>query len=154
MGKQAGVPVPLVEFVITQSNLTIGKKAKDIMKLQTGEEKTFCQKLTKTEFIPEHKQFGYYSHKIPRIFYAVAKSNAFGIVVMACIMLNTLVLSLDRYPEAPKVEKDILDVCNTIFNLVFSAEVVIKLVGLGFKKYVSNLENMFDFFVVAMSWIE
>ena len=73
---------------------------------------------------------------------------------MACIMLNTLVLSLDRYPEAPQVEKDILDVCNFIFNLVFSAEVVIKLVGLGFKKYVSNLENMFDFFVVAMSWVE
>ena len=28
------------------------------------------------------------------------------------------------------------------------------MIGLGLKKYVRNLENMFDFFVVAMSWIE
>ena len=73
---------------------------------------------------------------------------------MTCIILNTLVLSLDRYPEASKLEKAILDVCNLVFNIVFSIEVSVKMIGLGLKRYVKNLENMFDFFVVAMSWVE
>lgn len=40
------------------------------------------------------------------------------------------------------------------FNVVFSFEVLVKMIGLGLKRYVKNVENLFDFIVVAMSWIE
>ena len=40
------------------------------------------------------------------------------------------------------------------FNIVFTFEVLVKMIGLGLKRYVKNIENLFDFFVVAMSWIE
>ena len=73
---------------------------------------------------------------------------------MICIILNTLVLSLDRYPDGTKDEKNTLSVFNMCFNVVFTAEVIIKMVGQGLTRYVKNIENLFDFFVVTMSWVE
>lgn len=35
-------------------------------------------------------------------------SNIFGSIIMVCIILNTLVLALDRYPEMPEEENDFL----------------------------------------------
>ena len=91
---------------------------------------------------------------MPRFFYAIAKSNIFGIIIMTCIILNTLVLSLDRYPEGSESEKIVLSIFNMVFNVVFSAEVIIKLIGLGLNRYFKSVENIFDFLVVGMSWIE
>ena len=97
---------------------------------------------------------GYYSFLLPRFFFSIAKSNIFGIIVMVCIILNTLVLSLDRYPEGTEVEKEVLSYFNMVFNIVFSAEVVIKMTGIGLKRYAKSVENIFDLLVVAMSWME
>lgn len=40
------------------------------------------------------------------------------------------------------------------FNIVFTAEVIIKMIGLGLVRYIKNIENIFDFVVVMMSLIE
>ena len=156
MGRDANLPVLLVEFIIKQSNLQIGKKAKKKLKELETQEKTFCQKLLATEHVKqtEIEQNSYYRNKIPRYFYAVAKSNIFGSIIMICIILNTLVLSLDRYPKPAQEEIDTLAWFNMGFNVVFTAEVVIKMLGLGLTRYIKNVENIFDFFVVGMSWIE
>lgn len=45
-------------------------------------------------------------------------------------------------------------VANFIFNVVFTLEVIIKMFGLGLNRFVKNIENLFDFVVVAMSWVE
>lgn len=97
---------------------------------------------------------GYYAFILPRFFYSIAKSNIFGIIVMACIILNTLVLSLDRFPEGTETEKEVLSYFNMVFNIVFTAEVVIKMTGIGMKRYFKSVENIFDFLVVGMSWFE
>merc|ERR1712060_562102 len=86
--------------------------------------------------------------------FAAAKSNIFGVIVMVCIILNTFVLSMDRYPEASEEEQDVLAYFNMFFNVVFTAEVIIKLIGLGMVDYLKSVENVFDFLVVAMSWAE
>ena len=91
---------------------------------------------------------------MPQVSFAIAKSNAFGIIVMVCIILNTLVLSMDRYPEGSEQEKYVNAIANFIFNVVFTLEVVIKMFGLGLNRYVKNVENLFDFVVVGMSWVE
>ena len=104
--------------------------------------------------MPRSYESHYYNNKIPRFFYAVAKSNAFGIIVMVCIILNTLVLSLDRFPEGSDAELEVLSVANMCFNIVFTAEVIIKMIGLGLIRYIRNFENIFDFLVVGMSWFE
>ena len=84
----------------------------------------------------------------------MAKSNLFGILVMVCIIFNTFVLSMDRFPEGDKKEMEMLAVFNMCFNIVFTAEVVIKMIGLGLTRYIKNVENLFDCFVVTMSWVE
>lgn len=38
------------------------------------------------------------SKKVFKIFFAIVKSNSFSFIVTFCIILNTLILSLDRYP--------------------------------------------------------
>ena len=96
----------------------------------------------------------YYMNKIPRFFYAVSHSNIFAVLIMGCILLNTLVLSMDRYPAATEQEMEMLAGFNMFFNIVFSGEVLIKMIGLGLKLYVMNIENLFDFFVVTLSWVE
>jgi len=154
LGRDADLPLPLVELIVKQSNLQIGKKAKKKLIELAKKEHTFCQKLLATEYVTQYEQKSFYSNRIPRFFFAVAKSNIFGIIVMVCIILNTLVLSMDRYPEGDPEEKEILAVCNFCFNVVFSLEVLVKLIGLGLKTYVKNIENIFDFFVVSMSWVE
>ena len=47
-----------------------------------------------------------------------------------------------------------LAIFNFVFNVVFSMEVIVKMVGLGLTRYIKNFENIFDFIVVAMSWFE
>ena len=91
---------------------------------------------------------------MPRFFFAIAKSKIFVIIIMVCIILNTMVLSMDRFPEADDTEKLVLSYFNMVFNVVFTAEVVIKLVGLGLNRYFKSVENIFDFLVVGMSWME
>lgn len=49
MGLDCGLPRHLVEFVIKQSNLTIGKKAKKKLIEIKQKELSLCQKLLATE---------------------------------------------------------------------------------------------------------
>jgi hypothetical protein len=43
---------------------------------------------------------------------------------------------------------------NIFFNVVFTLEQIIKIVGLGLKNYAKRRENLFDFAVISMSWVE
>ena len=49
IGLDAGLPYALVEFIIKQSSLTIGKQGKKKLLEIAGKEKTLCQKLMTTE---------------------------------------------------------------------------------------------------------
>ena len=73
---------------------------------------------------------------------------------MFVIMLNTLVLSMDKYPEFDQDINDILNVANTIFTVIFSLEVVVKLIGLGATGYTADKFNIFDATIVAFSIVE
>ena len=49
---------------------------------------------------------------------------------------------------------DAMEMLNIAFTSLFSLEVVLKLTGLGFKTYYTDLLNLFDFTVVVISWTE
>ena len=58
---------------------------------------------------------------------------AFNTMIMLIILTNTVLLALERYPLMPQSDQDILFIINIIFTIVFTFEVIIKLIGFGIK---------------------
>ena len=69
-------------------------------------------------------------------------------------MLNTVVLSMEKYPEYDADITNVLNVANTIFTFVFTFEVVLKLIGLGVSGYSADKFNLFDAAIVIVSILE
>lgn len=73
---------------------------------------------------------------------------------MLCIIANSISLSTERYPIGGFIEEKILEVFNSIFTWVFVIECLIKVIALGFKKYLSEYFNILDLVIVLISLIE
>lgn len=71
----------------------------------------------------------------------------------ACILINTIALSLDRFPIQKKEEK-VHDYINTAATFIFITEMIIKIFGLGLKTYISDGMNLFDSLVCILSLVE
>ena len=69
------------------------------------------------------------------------------------VIVNTVTLAMDRYQQ-PISESAIMDKLNLVFTSIFTAELVLKLFGLGLIRYLSDSLNYLDFMVVIFSWIE
>ncbi|PCI31095.1 hypothetical protein COB52_00365 [Candidatus Kaiserbacteria bacterium] len=69
------------------------------------------------------------------------------------IIGNTVTLALDRYPIDPD-EYKMMETLNEVFSWLFFSEMVIKLVGLGFKGYARDKFNLFDCLIVLVSTVE
>ena len=69
-------------------------------------------------------------------------------------MLNTILLSLDQYPALDQSTQNAFDVLNTIFTVIFTVEVVLKIIGLGVSAFVADKFNLFDSAIVLVSLIE
>ena len=55
-------------------------------------------------------------------------------------------INLDKRP----VMKNVLNVMNYIFAVTFTVEMLLKIFGMGFVGYFTNLWNCLDFFIVAV----
>lgn len=75
-----------------------------------------------------------------------------GTMVLA-IILNTLILSLDRYPIS-KSEEGVLEIVNEVMTYTFLVEMIIMITGLGPNEYARDSFNLFDAFVVVLSIVE
>lgn len=69
------------------------------------------------------------------------------------VLLNTIVLSLDRY-GIDEATESILNTFNSYFTYIFICEMGIKLLARGVKKYCADPMNGLDGFVVIMSIVE
>lgn len=69
------------------------------------------------------------------------------------VLINTVTLAMDRYGQ-PTSEADALSTLNIVFTSVFTAEMAIKIFGMGPTKYLSDSLNILDGFVVIISWAE
>lgn len=70
-----------------------------------------------------------------------------------CVLLNTGVMSMDRYGISQDTEQ-ILNNMNLVFTYVFIYEMVVKLMAIGPKKYSASKWNMLDGGVVLLSIVE
>lgn len=62
------------------------------------------------------------------IFQSIADSNLFSGFIILCIVINSVVLALDDYPLDP-VKSYRLEVINCILTLIFTLEMIIKMIG-------------------------
>lgn len=67
----------------------------------------------------------------------------FTLTINLLIVVNTLILALDKYPVDHKLEKE-LDILNIVFFGIFILEMLIKIVGLGPVSYIRDYYNIFD----------
>lgn len=80
---------------------------------------------------------------------------AFTLFIFIVIGLNTITLSMDVYQAGSgTVEFGFLEYTNYIFFIIFTLELIVKVVGLGLKEFVKDKFNIFDAFIVAISLIE
>lgn len=83
----------------------------------------------------------------------ITQSKTFTFFVSICIILNTIVLGLDGYPSEVEVVIFIEQI-NLFFFFIFVFEMILKMLGLGFKMYFKDTPNLFDFIVVAVSTVD
>ena len=80
-------------------------------------------------------------------------NSVFATVIILLILINTLVLVLDRYPIDYE-EAENYNHINTVLTWLFFVEMVIKLIGLGPKLYVKDKFNLFDAFITCLTTAE
>eukprot|EP01038_Epipyxis_sp_PR26KG_P013434 gene13434-18012_t len=90
---------------------------------------------------------------IRRQFKYLVKSSYFSAFFNFCIILNTIVMSMDRYP-IPERDDQILSLITFLLTLCFSFEMISNLMGLGSVEYFGDNYNCFDFLVVIASLVE
>ena len=69
------------------------------------------------------------------------------------ILLNTIVLALDRYPLDPDVATT-YNTINTVLTWLFFVEMSLKLIGLSPKLYAKDRFNLFDAFITCLTIAE
>ena len=77
----------------------------------------------------------------------------FTVFITMLIILNTVILSLDKYPADPELEK-LSATLNDIFTWCFTVEMVFKLIGLGPRDYLKDKLNIFDAAIVILSLVD
>lgn len=90
---------------------------------------------------------------ISRTFYRVCMNGCFNVFIILCITVNTVTLSMDRYP----IDYDFymnLEITNNVCTFIFVAEMFIKLLGLGLRGYLTDGMNQFDALIVIISLTE
>ena len=60
---------------------------------------------------------------------------------------------MDKYPEDEDLSQ-VTSVLNNIFTYCFILEMIIKLIGLGFREYSRDSFNIFDAIVVVLSIVD
>ena len=73
--------------------------------------------------------------------------------VMFLIFLNTVTLSADKYPTTTGYDHA-LEATNFVLTILFTIEMVMKLIGLGARGYVRDPFNTFDGVIVFISLVE
>ena len=92
-----------------------------------------------------------YEYIVCRICWKITHIPLFNTFVMFLIIMNTIILATDKYPEP---EIDLIYKTNRIFNILFALECIIKLLSLKFDEWLQDSFNIFDLVIVVASGVE
>ncbi|KAA0159275.1 hypothetical protein FNF28_05910 [Cafeteria roenbergensis] len=88
-----------------------------------------------------------------RFFHDLAVAPMVNFLVMVAIIVNTSVLAADHHPMEPDVAAA-LEVVNFVLTVLFTLEMIVKVVGLGPRRYVRDPFNAFDALIVITTLVE
>ena len=84
---------------------------------------------------------------------SIIENPLFDGFIMLVIILNTICLAMDSYPEFDHQVIGIISILNFIFTFIFTCEVFLKITALGRKEFMKEGFNIFDLFIVITSLI-
>ncbi|KAM7234731.1 hypothetical protein CapIbe_013551 [Capra ibex] len=87
-----------------------------------------------------------------RVWYVVT-SSYFEYLMFALIMLNTICLGMQHYNQSEQMNH-ISDILNVAFTIIFTLEMVLKLMAFKARGYFGDPWNVFDFLIVIGSIID
>lgn len=111
-------------------------------------QKKVTKSITETEFEIRAKQ-----SKVYLFFFNMQSSKWFSFIAVLAIFGNALILMLSKYPIDSERENT-LEVFNLFFFTFFCFELIIKLIGRGFKFYFIAPFNWFDTAIVLVSALD
>jgi Ion transport protein len=82
-------------------------------------------------------------------FFHIAQSKTLEYFILACIISNTVILTLSWYDQ-PALMMKYFDNINLFFAIVFTFEFIIKFVGYGYR-YFQDSWNVFDCTIVTIT---
>ena len=127
------------------------KEALELNHLLTSWQSDWCSVLI---YLYKRKPLVVYSassSKIKDFCYAIASSWYFESFIFTCILLNSVGLSVTWYNE-PEYLSNIMDLSSNVFNIIYTIEVIIKLIAYG-RGYFADGWNNFDFTIVVVAWL-
>ena len=80
-------------------------------------------------------------------------SPHFDRLIFAAIIINTCSVAIE-YHGQPQWLTDVLEYTNWMFVVIFTIEIVLKIIALGFVSYAKSVFNLFDAMIVIVSWVE
>ncbi|KAK1327945.1 hypothetical protein QTO34_012367 [Cnephaeus nilssonii] len=83
----------------------------------------------------------------------VVTSSYFEYLMFALIMLNTICLGMQHYNQSEEMNH-ISDILNVAFTIIFTLEMILKLMAFKAKGYFGDPWNVFDFLIVIGSIID
>ncbi|CAL8367257.1 unnamed protein product [Lota lota] len=86
-------------------------------------------------------------------FWRIINSSQFEYIMFALILGNTLTLAVQHY-EQSKLFTSIMDILNMIFTVVFTVEMIVKLLALRIHHYFIDPWNSFDALIVVGSVLD
>lgn len=96
----------------------------------------------------------YYKNPLTRVCFYVVNSPIFNGFILTVIVANTIVLSMDKFPDYDESVLHTLSVMNLTFTVIFTVEVVVKIIGVGARGFVADKFNIFDAGIVLVSLVE
>jgi len=101
---------------------------------------------------PEKKPFHEPKRLIRKVCYNIVINKAFEFFIFVVIVVNLITMTI-YYEDGSKVYKEVLDLSNIAFTVVFFIEMVLKIIAYK-KEYFKDEWNKFDSFVVVTGIVE
>lgn len=134
-------------IIIKQDNNSINSKT-----IESNADSSFSVAITFL-FSPISRLKYFYQKTLRPATLSIISYKQFDYTIVAFIVLNALILSLEKYPMSDTLE-DVLNISNYIFTFIFTIEMILKLIGLGIVGYLSDQWNIFDGIIVIVSLID